>query len=713
MEDAGSEHKHADPRLTFQQVIEAFQALTPSKQGLVLERIGAGLVGETPDGLRVTGRNRKELRRFTREKDHYIIDWMRRFEPGDVFYDIGANCGGLTLTAGAMHGERVRIVAIEPSFGSFESLARNLSANGMLRFVVPLQVALLDRTGLETMFYRSTAAGTSQHGFGAPLGHMDEPFDAAECQFVPVFKLDDLIPMLQLPAPTRVKIDVDGYEGKLLQGCSNTLSAGTIRDLIVEVVNHDHQETRLTEVRALLSSHGYELVQGFHHAAPSDGDLQVADYLFQRSAGAEALQRTDSAVQMQVERASAPQDRKAARLAAKARAAEEHERQRLVAKEAAREAERAARLAQREDEQSKRKADRLAAKRAAAEQHERDRVANKQAMEALREAEKREIAERRSAERRTGRERRKEALAAQKAVRQERKRAMRQTKLSVQRAAAAAEKQHRKDMRAAEKRARVAHRQQRDEHKRRREEARAEFEGLKSAYEDLERRYAELQGSYYLSGSRKKIDIPTVPGFADVVARVKADGRLGMDYDRLYSIWQAVQTAPAHVAIVEVGAYLGGSARFIVEAFKYRGEAPRFYVCDTFRGHARVDDLLDSAIHREGDKFLDTSAESVAEYLSDYSNVQLLVGDIVETASQLEHESEFGLVHVDVDVYPATDFCVRFFAPRLAKGALLIVDDYGFVTCPGAKRAVDDFIAERCDFRMLHLLSGQAVIFRA
>jgi hypothetical protein len=28
--------------------------------------------------------------------------------------------------------------------------------------------------------------------------------------------------------------------------------------------------------------------------------------------------------------------------------------------------------------------------------------------------------------------------------------------------------------------------------------------------------------------------------------------------------------------------------------------APRFFVCDTFSGHARTDDVFDTATHREG-----------------------------------------------------------------------------------------------------------------
>jgi predicted O-methyltransferase YrrM len=239
------------------------------------------------------------------------------------------------------------------------------------------------------------------------------------------------------------------------------------------------------------------------------------------------------------------------------------------------------------------------------------------------------------------------------------------------------------------------------------------YERLKDAYESLERRHADLQDGYYLSGSGKKIDIARLPGFADIAARVRADGRAGMHLDRLYTLWQALQHAPAGLPIVEVGAYLGGSARFIAETCRLRGQEPRFYVCDTFAGHARTDAAFDLATHRDGRKFVNTSPETVAEYLAPFPNVQLVVGDILDTAPRvLGGESSFGFVHVDVDVYPPTDFCLRFFAPRLAPGALLVVDDYGFTTCPGAKKAVDDFVAAQPEFSMLHLLTGQAIVFR-
>ena len=64
--------------------------------------------------------------------------------------------------------------------------------------------------------------------------------------------------------------------------------------------------------------------------------------------------------------------------------------------------------------------------------------------------------------------------------------------------------------------------------------------------------------------------------------------------------------------------------------------------------------------------FKDTSAEEVAAYLAEYPNVEMVVGDIFESSARLAGETAFGFVHIDVDVYPPTAFCLSFF-PRVSR----------------------------------------------
>jgi FkbM family methyltransferase len=277
--------------LSYDEVLEGLRTLSPSKQLKVFEE-WKGLEVETPEGLRTIARTRKEVGRFKNGQSRQMTEWMRQFEEGDVFYDIGANVGAVSLAAGAIHRNRLRIVAIEPATSSFDTMVRNLSLNGFLSSTIPIQAALLDRTKLEPLnYYDTTAAGTSFHAVGQAVDFEGKPFTPAEVQLVPTFALDDLIRTLELPAPTVVKIDVDGYEEQVLRGATSTLQAGTVRELEIEVVDHDRAGTRLRAVAALLAEHGYEQAETAQHDSHGEGESFVADYLFKRKT-AQTMQTT-------------------------------------------------------------------------------------------------------------------------------------------------------------------------------------------------------------------------------------------------------------------------------------------------------------------------------------------------------------------------------------------------------------------------------------
>jgi O-methyltransferase len=68
-------------------------------------------------------------------------------------------------------------------------------------------------------------------------------------------------------------------------------------------------------------------------------------------------------------------------------------------------------------------------------------------------------------------------------------------------------------------------------------------------------------------------------------------------------------------------------------------------------------------------------------------------------------------VHIDVDIYQSVSDCCAFFYPRMLAGAIMILDDYGFVTCPGVKPAVDAFLADKPE-TPVYLPTGQCMIVR-
>jgi len=221
-----------------------------------------------------------------------------------------------------------------------------------------------------------------------------------------------------------------------------------------------------------------------------------------------------------------------------------------------------------------------------------------------------------------------------------------------------------------------------------------------------------LKFEHYWYNAQKKIDLRRLPVFGPLVERVRAEGRTYLHVDRLYTLWQAVVSMPASArGVIEIGVYEGGSARFIAEALHARGLHLPIAACDTFAGHAVVDEAVDGR-HAVGKQFVKADVAAVRDYLRQHGNVQVVVGDIHQTSASLDSMRDLGLVHVDVDVYPPTRHCLEVFGPRVVAGGTIVVDDYGFKTCPGAKKAVDEFAAAHPEFRLWHLTTGQAILVR-
>lgn len=238
------------------------------------------------------------------------------------------------------------------------------------------------------------------------------------------------------------------------------------------------------------------------------------------------------------------------------------------------------------------------------------------------------------------------------------------------------------------------------------------LESQERAARDAEFLRQAREYEYYWREAFKRIDIRQLVPFGEIADRVIRDGRTYLNVDRLYTIWQAVESLPPSArAVAEVGVYRGGSAWFMADALRRSGREMPFYVCDTFQGHVEVDDSVDG-VHRPGVQFTRVKAEKVAKYLREFPFIRMQVGDIRETAPAFAGESAFGLVHLDVDVYPITRFCLDFFGPRVVPGGMMVMDDYGTTTCEGVKRAVDEFAASNPGFRVMHLLTGQAVVTR-
>ena len=153
----------------------------------------------------------------------------------------------------------------------------------------------------------------------------------------------------------------------------------------------------------------------------------------------------------------------------------------------------------------------------------------------------------------------------------------------------------------------------------------------------------------------------------------------------------------------------GGSAFVLAELCRRHETSPdRLHLFDTFGGMPIADTDLDG--YSVG-SFSDTSLEFVKGLLTENPEINVHPGIIPETFKDIG-ETTIRFAHIDVDQYQSTKDCVEFIFPRLAIGGVMVIDDYGFPACYGAREAIDVYFKSRPE-KPLALPTGQAVIWRS
>jgi hypothetical protein len=159
-------------------------------------------------------------------------------------------------------------------------------------------------------------------------------------------------------------------------------------------------------------------------------------------------------------------------------------------------------------------------------------------------------------------------------------------------------------------------------------------------------------------------------------------------------------------ATAECGVFKGVSSAMICSALRDTYHGATHYGFDSFEG-LPAPGAGDAAWARGQ---LNTPFDATKQHLSEFDFCRLVVGWIPDTFRGLEQES-FRLVHIDLDLELPTQQALDFFYPRTTPGALFFFDDYGFRSCPGARKAVDSFMADKPE-TVVELTTGQAFFYR-
>lgn len=180
-----------------------------------------------------------------------------------------------------------------------------------------------------------------------------------------------------------------------------------------------------------------------------------------------------------------------------------------------------------------------------------------------------------------------------------------------------------------------------------------------------------------------------------------------VDAPRAHMLYQLARHASRlDGAMAEVGVFRGGTAKLLANVADR--EDRKLHLFDTFTGMPETD--LDRDLLSSGD-FADTSLDSVKTFLRSHVSVVFHPGQFPTTADPIKKE-RFSFVHCDADVASSVEACCEFFYPRLVRGGVIVFDDYGFTSTPGAKTAADAFFADKRE-PILHLVTSQAIAIKS
>jgi FkbM family methyltransferase len=152
--------------------------------------------------------------------------------PGDVFVDVGANIGSYTVLASGVCGART--IAIEPDPKTAAHLQRNIDENGCGELATVARTAVGDKVG--EISFTVGQDTTNQVATSADT----------EVQTVPLSTLDMI---LKDESPSVIKMDVEGFETKALQGAMSVLAKQSLFAIQLETVDE--------EARGLLADAGF------------------------------------------------------------------------------------------------------------------------------------------------------------------------------------------------------------------------------------------------------------------------------------------------------------------------------------------------------------------------------------------------------------------------------------------------------------------------
>lgn len=154
------------------------------------------------------------------------LRFRRILSPGMTVVDVGANIGYFSLLAAHRVGPSGQVIAIEPHPANFRILSDTVTTNRLTQ-IRPFQIGLSDVNSVAEISMADQVAFPNRTASMVPGKNIHSVT-------VPVKRLDDCVAEWGIKKIDLLKIDVDGFELKIVSGAAESLKKGLIKNIIIE-----------------------------------------------------------------------------------------------------------------------------------------------------------------------------------------------------------------------------------------------------------------------------------------------------------------------------------------------------------------------------------------------------------------------------------------------------------------------------------------------
>jgi len=186
------------------------------------------------------------------------------------------------------------------------------------------------------------------------------------------------------------------------------------------------------------------------------------------------------------------------------------------------------------------------------------------------------------------------------------------------------------------------------------------------------------------------------------------------NFERMWSLIQSFHHVKQESLIgdfVECGIWKGGNIILLKKLLQKFNVKKKIYCFDTFEGMTKptshdsnYNEKSAQTMYDEHKKkkigFAKCSLNEVKKNLiknANTDNIFFIKGKVEETLNNKKNlPKKISILRLDTDFYESTKIELEILFPRLVKGGILIIDDYGF--WKGARKAVDDYFGDYRQF---------------